>query len=85
MVQNHLTRFIGTSSGLFGLKRPPIRQISSSDKLEGNAGQISGMKSIENNFDGSGRLDDENDDDEEEEEDDVQMMLMMVMVLMLIE
>ena len=82
MVQNHLTRFIGTSSGLFGLKRPPIRQISSSDKLEGNAGQISGMKSIENNFDGSGRLDDENDDDEE---DDVQMMLMMVMVLMLIE
>ena len=78
MVQNHLTRFIGTSSGLFGLKRPPIRQISSSDKLEGNAGQISGMKSIENNFDGSGRLDDENDDEEE----DVQMM---VMVLMLIE
>ena len=82
MVQNHLTCFIGTSSGLFGLKRPPIRQISTSDKLEGNAGQISGMKSIENNFDGSGRLDDENDDDEEE---DVQMMLMMVMVLMLIE
>ena len=64
------------------MKRPPIWQISSSDKLEGNAGQISGMKSIENYFDGSGRLDDENDDDEEE---DVQMMLMMVMVLMLIE
>ena len=83
MVQNHLTRFIGTSSGLFGLKRPPIWQISTSDKLEGNAGQISGMKSIENYFDGSGRLDD--DDDEEEEEEDVQMMLMMVMVLMLIE
>ena len=79
MVQNHLTRFIGTSSGLFGLKRPPIRQISTSDKLEGNAGQISGMKSIENYFDGSGRLDDENDDDEEEE--DVQMMLMVLMLL----